>query len=247
MTKIIFQLLNIYRMKLLILTVLSLLSTSLFVHAEEKIKDAPTITVTATGENQATPDMAIINLAVVTHDTTAQKALAANNKFMNNILNTFKNNGIQANDLQTSGLSIYQTNSDKKREKKNDEIIYHVSNSLKVNIRDLANAGKIFDQAMALGVNSVNGITFTNADTKPLYKEARKKAIAEAIEKAETLAQAANVKLGKIITINESNNGYYPTPRLMSRSQPASYTDTNFSGGELNYNVNVTITFAIDE
>ncbi|ATO57731.1 SIMPL domain-containing protein [Bartonella sp. 1-1C] len=247
MTKMIFQLLKVYRIKLSILTVLSLLTTSCFVHSEETIRNAPTITVTATGENQATPDMAIINLAVVTHDTTAQKALAANNKFMNDIVDTFKNNGIQANDLQTSGLSIYQTNSDKKQEKKNNEITYHVSNSLTVNIRDLANAGKIFDQAMALGVNSVNGITFTNADTKPLYKEARKKAVTEAIAKAETLAQAANVKLGKIITINESNNEYYPTPRLMSRAQSASYADTNFSGGELNYHVSVTITFAIDD
>ncbi|WP_407965225.1 SIMPL domain-containing protein [Bartonella sp. C271] len=247
MTKIIFQLLNIYRIQLSILTVLSLLTTSLVVHAEETIKDASTITVTATGENQATPDMAIINLAVVTHDTTAQKALAANNKFMNDIMNTFKNNGIHANDLQTSGLSIYQMTSDTKQEKKNNEITYHVSNSLTVNIRDLANAGKIFDQAMALGVNSVNGITFTNANTKPLYKEARKKAVTEAIAKAETLAQAANVKLGKIIAINESNNERYPTPRLMSRAQTADYADTNFSGGELNYNVNVTITFTIDE
>ncbi|OPB32047.1 SIMPL domain-containing protein [Bartonella sp. AR 15-3] len=247
MTKIIFQLSNIYRIQLSILTVLSILTTSLVVHAEETIKDASTITVTATGENQATPDMAIINLAVVTYDVTAQKALAANNKFMNDIMNTFKNNGIHANDLQTSGLSIYQITSDKKQEKKNNEITYHVSNSLTVNIRDLANAGKLFDQAMALGVNSVNGITFTNANTKPLYKEARKKAVTEAIAKAETLAQAANVKLGKIIKINESNNEYYPTPRLMSRAQPADYADTNFSGGELNYHVSVTITFAIDE
>ncbi|MCL6229356.1 SIMPL domain-containing protein [Bartonella bilalgolemii] len=247
MTKIIFQLLNVYRIQLSILTVLSLLTTSLIVHAEEIIKDTSTITVTATGENQATPDMAIINLAVVTHDITAQKALAANNKFMNDIMNTLKNNGIHTNDLQTSGLSIYQMTSDKKQEKKNNEITYRVSNSLTVNIRDLANAGKIFDQAMALGVNSVNGITFTNANTKPLYKEARKKAVTEAIAKAETLAQAANVKLGKIIAINESNNERYPTPRLMSRAQTADYADTNFSGGELNYNVSVTITFAIDE
>ncbi|WP_208432068.1 SIMPL domain-containing protein, partial [Bartonella bovis] len=132
------------------------------------------------------PDMAIINLAIVTYDKTAQKALTANNKSMNDIVNAFKNNGIQTNDLQTSGLSIYQSNPDKHHEKKNNEKLYHVTNSLTVRIRDLANAGKIFDQAIALGVNSVNDITFTNADIKPFYQEARKKAIAEAIEKAET-------------------------------------------------------------
>ncbi len=97
---------------------LALLVSSLPLHAEaSKMKNA-TITVTATGESQAVPDMAIINLAVVTEDKTAQKALAANNKSMNDIVNAFKSNGIQANDLQTSGLSIYQSHPDKHHEKR---------------------------------------------------------------------------------------------------------------------------------
>ncbi|MET3590241.1 uncharacterized protein YggE [Bartonella silvatica] len=245
MKKIIFHPLNHCRAKIAIIA-LALLASSLSIHAEENTMKRPTITVTATGESQAAPDMAIINLAVVTEDKTAQKALAANNNSMNDIINAFKNNGIQANDLQTSGLSIYQMDSNKHHEKKNNEKLYHVSNSLTVRIRDLANAGKIFDQAMALGVNSVNGITFTNADTKTFYQKARKKAIAEAIEKAETIAQAANLKLGKIIEINENHDSYYPTARLMRATADTSHTSTNFAGGELGYNVSVTMVFAID-
>ncbi|WP_455479005.1 SIMPL domain-containing protein [Bartonella sp. B23] len=244
MTKTIFQPLNHCRVKIAVIA-FTLLASSLTVHAE-KSRMKSTITVTATGESRAEPDMAIINLAVVTHDKTAQKALTANNKSMNDIVNAFKNNGIQENDLQTSGLSIYQSNPNQRHEKKNNERPYYVSNSLTVRIRDLANAGKIFDQAMALGVNSVNGITFTNADTKPFYQEARKKAISESIEKAETIAQAANLKLGKIIAINENNDNYYPTPRLMRSATHAGYTDTNFSGGELGYNVSVVVVFAVE-
>ncbi|KEC54637.1 SIMPL domain-containing protein [Bartonella koehlerae] len=247
MKKVIFKPLQSYPIKITMIT-LTLLAASPITHAEEsKMKNA-TITVTATGENQATPDMAIINFAVVTHNKTAQKALADNNKSMNDIVNAFKNNGIQENDLQTSGLSIYQSNQGKHHEKKNNGngIVYHVSNSLTVRIRDLSNAGKIFDQAMALGVNSVHGITFTNADTKPFYQEARKQAITEAIEKAKTIAEAANLKLGKIIKINETDDNYYSRPHLMSKTVNASYTDTAFSSGELNYNVSVTVVFAIN-
>ncbi|WP_208440470.1 SIMPL domain-containing protein [Bartonella raoultii] len=241
MIKTVFHSMNHYRIKIATIGLILLVGL-LPLHAEEsKMKNA-TITVTATGESQATPDMAIINLAVVTEDKTAQQALAANNKSMNDIVNAFKNNGIQANDLQTSGLSIYQSNP----EKQNHVKLYHVSNSLTVRIRDLTTAGKIFDQAMALGVNAVNGITFTNADPKPFYQEARKKAIAEAIEKAKTIAQAADVKLGKIIEISENSDHYYPKPRLMSRAADTSYADTNFSGGELGYNVSVTVVFSID-
>ncbi|WP_455478165.1 SIMPL domain-containing protein [Bartonella sp. B10] len=243
MTKIIFHpLLNNYLIKITIV-VLTLLTTVFSAHAEERKNS--TITVTATGESQAAPDIAIINLAIMTYDNTAQKALASNNKSMNDVINALKSNGIQANDLQTSDISIYQSNPDNNNEKKNNENLYHVSNFLTVRIRDLSNAGKIFDQAMAFGVNSVNGITFTNADTKPFYQEARKKAIAEAIEKAKTIAQAANLKLGKIIEITEGNGHYNPAPRFMS-SAATSSADTNFSGGELNYNVTVTVVFAID-
>lgn len=245
MTKTVFHLVNLHRIKIAMMA-LTLLISSLPLHAEENKMKSATITVTATGESQATPDMAIISLAVVTDDKTAQQALADNNKSMNDIVKAFKSNGIQANDLQTSGLSIYQYTPDKHNEKQNIEKLYHVSNSLTVRIRDLTNAGKIFDQAMALGVNSVNGITFTNADPKPFYQEARKKAIAEAIEKAKTIAQAANVKLGKIIKINENDDHYYPKPRLMSRAADTSYADTNFSGGELGYNVSITVVFSID-
>ncbi|WP_332060492.1 SIMPL domain-containing protein [Bartonella sp. CB74] len=245
MTKIIFQLLNSYQMRVAMIA-FTLLATSFTVHSEEsKIKNS-TITVTATGESKAAPDMAIINLAIVTSNKIAQKALAANNKSMTNVINALKKSGIQENDLQTSGLSIYQSSPDTHNAKQNNESLYYVSKSLTVRIRDLSNAGKIFDQAMALGVNSVNGITFTNTNTKPFYKEARERAIAEAIEKAETIAQAAHLKLGKIIKINESDDGYHPTPRLMSSAINTSSADTNFSSGELSYNVNVTVTFVIE-
>ncbi|WP_455476466.1 SIMPL domain-containing protein [Bartonella sp. B17] len=245
MKKVIFQALNSYRIKIA-MTVFALLITSFSAHAEEEIIKNPSITVAATGESHAAPDIAIINLAIVTQNKTAQKALAANNKSMNSVIKAFKSSGIQANDLQTSGLSIYQSSSNKHDEKKDNETLYQVSNSLTVRIRDLPNAGKIFDQAMALGVNSVSGITFINSNTKPFYQEARKKAITEAIEKAETIAQAADLKLGKILKITESNNYTHPTPRLMGMATNTSFEDTDFSGGELNYNVNVTVTFAVE-
>ncbi|MHC5307813.1 SIMPL domain-containing protein [Bartonella sp. LJL80] len=225
---------------------MTLLSAQYSAQAGEVEMKHSTIVVSATGETQTAPDMAVINLAVVTNDKTAQQALAANNKAMNDVLESFKKSGIEPRDLQTSGLSIYPVNEDSK-EKKVSEQKYRVSNSLTVRIRDLALAGKIFDQAMSLGINSVSGISFTNAEQKPFYTEARKKAVAEAIEKAQTLAGAANVKLGPIISISEENFSSGVMPRLASAAKPAYQADTNFAGGELDYAINVTVTFAIDQ
>ncbi|WP_455473798.1 SIMPL domain-containing protein [Bartonella sp. B30(2025)] len=245
MKKTLFQSLNGY--PIITMVAFTLLATPLTAHAEDSKPKNSTITVTAIGESQTTPDIAIINLAVVTEHKTAQKALTTNNKAINNIIDALKNSGIQANDLQTSGLSIYQSVQDKyNNEKKENEKLYHVSNSLTVRIRDLSKIGKIFDQAMALGVNSVSGIHFINGDTKPFYQEARKKAVSEAIEKAETIAQTAHLKLGKIIKISENNDNYLPTPRLTRMSADTNDTNTNFSSGELSYHVGITVTFAVE-
>ncbi|OLY46016.1 hypothetical protein PEB0150_010060 [Bartonella apis] len=206
-------------------------------------KTEPVIVVQATGDEQAKPDIAIINLAVETEGETADSALNANNGTMNKVLDAFKKDGIENADLMTSGLAIYRVEENKKA----NTPLYRVSNSLSVRVRDINKAGKIFDEAMKLGVNSVNGITFTNADTKPYLTNARKKAVAEAIAKAKTLAESANVKLGNVITIAEDNSGNMMMPRLMSASATAYRNETNFSSGELDYKVNVTMTFAIEQ
>ncbi|AGF74734.1 outer membrane protein [Bartonella australis AUST/NH1] len=249
MTKKHFQLLGVYRVKVAILAALAFLTVIPSAYAlvsDEDVLNTPNIRVTATGESQAVPDMAIINLGVVTHDKTAQQALAANNKTMNDIINSFKNNGIHANDLQTMGLSIHQSQSDEQQKKKDESDLYQVSNSLTVRIRNLADAGKIFDQAIGFGVNSVSSIIFANVDTKPLYEEARKKAVTEAMKRAETLAHAAGVKLGKILEINEYNSSSHRMSRMMSLQRDDNDEDTNFLGGELNYSVTVNVAFAID-
>lgn len=215
-------------------------------HAQEGTGKVPTIIVQATGYEQAKPDIAIINLAVQSDGKTADSALSANNTTMNKVLKSFHDNGIEPRDLTTSDLSIYQIDRDNNDNKKS-EPLYRVSNSLSVRVRDISKAGKIFDEAMKLGVNSVNGISFANADTKPFLVDARKKAVSEAFEKAKTLAEAAHVKLGSVITISEDNAMNAMMPRLMSASAPTARSDTNFATGELDYKVNVTVTFAIDQ
>ena len=221
-------------------------TSPLALHAQNVNKTEPVIVVQASGDEQAKPDIAIINLAVETEGETADSALNANNGTMNKVLDAFKKDGIENADLMTSGLSIYRVEENEKTKKANTPL-YRVSNSLSVRVRDINRAGKIFDEAMKLGVNSVNGITFTNADTKPYLINARKKAVAEAIAKAKTLAESANVKLGNVITIAEDNSGNMMMPRLMAASAAAYRNETNFSSGELDYKVNVTMTFAIEQ
>ena len=61
-----------------------------------------------------------------------------------------------------------------------------------------------------IGVNQISDISFVIDNDTEIKAAARQKAIAEAKQKAQEMANAANIELGKIIEINESVSGLTP-------------------------------------
>lgn len=233
-----------------------LLATTAISTAQEAAKTA-TITVTADGETTAKPDMAVISLGVVTQGKTADAALAANTESLNKAIEALKAAGIEERDMQTSNFSIYPVYDDKSSAKASSaneqdakEVTYRINNALSVRVRDLAKLGTILDDAVKLGINSSNSLTLTNADTKPYISDARKQAVIEARERAETLAEAAGVKLGRILDITEGNTRFSPIQQyntMMKADMAAARAPVPVADGELNYRINVTVTFEIAE
>ncbi|MGO7741226.1 SIMPL domain-containing protein, partial [Rhizobium johnstonii] len=75
--------------------------------------------------------------------------------------------------------------------------------------------------------------------------EARKAAVADAGKRAKTLIEAAGVKLGRIREINENVPRAMPQPVYRAKMmKEASDAVVPVQGGEKNYNVSVTVTFA---
>ncbi|WP_412059032.1 SIMPL domain-containing protein [Bartonella sp. DGB2] len=232
-----------YAIALTLLSSLALLAAPAVASADGQ----RSIVVTASGEVSSSPDMAVLRLGAINHSDSVQKALNENNKTINEVVDAFKKNGIAGKDIQTSGLSVYPIHQDE-QEKQTSDKLYQVSNTLTIRIHDLGKAGQFFDQAVKLGINSVDNISFTNADQKPIYQKARKQAVIEAIDKAATLAEAAHLKLGPILEIREESNngGFRSTPVLLS-TRASNNNPSNFESGELSYRVHVSVTFAIEQ
>ena len=214
----------------------------------------PSITVTGTGIVSVAPDMAIVTVGVMREDQTARAALDANNAAMENVLAEMKSAGIEERDLQTSNFNIQPRYFYPKRKSNGEQPApqitgYVVSNTLSIRIRDLDLTGSIMDKVVSLGVNSGGGIRFTNANTKEILSEARTKAVANAISKAETLTSSASVGLGKILSISESGNRPRPVALHQARSM-AVQEDAGavpFASGENEYQISVTISWAIEQ
>ena len=209
---------------------------------------APRISVTGEGEVSVAPDMAILTLSVLREADTAREAVAASSEAMKQVLGALKAAGIAERDLQTAGLSIqprYTQPGPQAKPQAPKISGYSASNALTVRVRDLSAVGAILDKTISLGVNQGGDISFVNDDPKPSLTEARKRAVADAMERARTLAEAANVKLGRILSIEESpvRPGPVPMGKVMRAAAADSFVPVE--RGENSYGTSVNMVFEI--
>lgn len=219
--------------------------------AQDRDRKAPAIVVTGQGDAALAPDLAIVNLSVADTAKTAREALDANNKAMSAVLKGLKDQGIAARDLQTAGLSIQPQYSYPQNEDGTPKppVLngYTVTNGLTVRVRDLAKLGAIIDQSVTSGVNQGGDIRFTNEDPAKALEEARIEAVKDATAKAKTLAEAAGVKLGRVIEITEGAPDPGPQPLMRMQMAKEASDAVPVEAGENSYSVNVSVTFAIAE
>lgn len=214
----------------------------------------PRIMVNGQGVASVAPDMAVLSLTVTREADSAKDALKAGSSAMAGVLAAMKKAGIADRDLQTSGFSIHPryTHPTSKSASQNNApriVGYTVRNALKVKVRNIENVGAILDQSVTLGVNEGGNIQFTNDDPSATITAARVAAMKDAADKANTLAEAAGVKVGKILEISEQSYYPSPSPAPMARMQSASdYAGAvPVAAGENTYNVSVSVNYAIDQ
>jgi len=204
-----------------------------------------TITVSGEGEIKAVPDEAVLTAGVESTGVTADAALAANRRAMNDVFATLKSRGIPDRSIQTSNFSVSpQYASGPHTVPK--VVGYQVSNSVSVTIDDLAKLGPAIDALVAAGANSMGGISFSIHDPKPLLKQAREAAVKDATDRAETYAQAAGLSVGPVVQLSE---GAAQMPRPVFRTMAIAGFDagnaTTVAAGEQTISAQVTVTFEI--
>lgn len=222
------------------LTLATALSTPVFA--------AGSMQITGHGEVTAAPDTAYVTSGVTSQAENAKDALAANNADMAKLIETLKAAGIDEDDIQTSGFSVspnyvYSDSRDANGYQLPPKIVgYTVSNGVTVHVRDLTILGGVLDQAVTVGANQINGITFAVEDPTELYNEARKLAFADAKSKAELYAEAADVELAGLSLISEQIN--YNPPQPYAFKAEAAMADRSIvpvQAGTLTFSIDVNV------
>ena len=209
----------------------------------QQAPQAAQITVTGEAAVQAVPDMATVSLGVTTVAATAAEAMAANTAALAQVIERLKAAGIEPRDLQTASLSLNPNWTGYDSSNQPQTITgYTASNQLSVRVRDVSKLGAVLDAAITDGANTLNGISFELAEPRPVLDQARKAATEDARARAELLAAAAGVKLGRVLSISEG--GGYGGPMPMFKADAAS-APVPVEAGEIGLSAAVTVTFEI--
>jgi len=234
-------------MRRLILTATTLALLATPVLADEPQRPMPTtLEVVATADVKAAPDMATISTGVVAHGGTAAAALSANATSMNKLFAALKELGIPATDIQTSGLSVNPQYAYKENEAPR-VTGYEATNTLSVRLTKLDTVGSVIDTLVKEGSNQISGPTFGIDKPDPLLDNARREAVGKARARAELLAGAAGMKLGRIVSITENAavNQPGPVPMMRMAAMAAEAAPSPVAAGQLNLSASVTMVFEL--
>jgi len=217
----------------------------------EGSSDIPVLVVGAQGTVTAAPDQARISLAVITFDKDLSKAQKTNNINTQRVIDALLRTGIEEDDMETANYTVYpQYNYGEKGEDLPEITGYRVRNEISVVVKKIENLGTVLNVAVEAGANNVNYINFEKSDMSVLEDKALAEAVFRAQSKARIIAEAAGVKLGRILTINAG--GIYTTPPVILRSAAESKStgmgvsdQVPIQPGQIKTTASITITYEI--
>ena len=202
------------------------------------------ITVNGEGVVSLAPDTATIRLGVSERAASAAEAMAQTSEKVRGILNQLDSLKIAGLDRQTSGLYLRPVYDNGSRNDTTPVQVsgYEAGNTVSVTVRDLSKLGQLLDAVVAEGANDFNGLQFGLQDNQAALEQARKDAVSDAMARAQQLADAAGVKLGKVVSMSETSQGFRP---MEMRSAQMKSMDMPIETGEVDVSAQVSLQFEI--
>lgn len=200
------------------------------------------------GEETAIPNTAEISFAVTKTATSVQDAQNQTNIAITTILTKLKALGIAEKDIKTTQYSI-TPEFNVARPLIQKAQTYTVTQTLDVKITPLDKANQAIDATTSNGATMIGNLTLIvdDATRQQLEDKAREEAVKKAKEKAEGLASAAGIHLGRIVDIQEnSDQPNLRQPLAATSLQPIDKptdTATIITPGENTIRVSVTLSY----
>jgi uncharacterized protein YggE len=172
--------------------------------------------IQASGTADAHPDEARFSAGVSSIGATATAATEANNVHMNAVVAALAKLGVAKTDIQTQTLTVSRIDWGANKNK------FEANNVVAVRIRAVDKAGAAIAATTQAGANVLSGPDLRVSDAEAGSRTAYAAAFKAARARADALADAAGLKVVRILTIRGGNN---PTPEPMAAMMEAQAID----------------------
>jgi uncharacterized protein len=169
-------------------------------------RDEVLLQVMASGRADTRPDEARFTAGVQTIAGSAAAASAGNNEVMNKVIAALEALGVKRDDVQTRQINLSRIDygADKGR--------FQANNMVEVRMRDVSKAGAAIAATTEAGANVLSGPSLTIADPEAANRSAYAQAYKAARARAETYAEAAGLKVARVLTIRDGGAQQGPIP-----------------------------------
>lgn len=155
------------------------------------------ITVSGQAKATAAPDRARVTLGVDADAATARAAQKAAAERMNSVFTAMRGAGLAEHDLKTLSVTLEPIREFDPKNGGERLRGYRASNRIQLTLVDPGTAGAIIDSAVAAGANEVAEIAYYLDDPGALRAKALAAALRDARKRADALANAAGLQIGR--------------------------------------------------
>ena len=218
---------------------------ALTVHAQDQKVQVPQISVTGEGKVKIIPDQAVVTVGFLNSGKDAKEVKTLNDEVVDKVIKFLKKAGIPVTDYKTNNVNLNKSyDYDKKKYN------FQANQSLTIILKELSKYDEVMMGLNDAGINTVNGVEFKSSKMDDYEKEARKKAILNAKQKAADYVSVLGQKVGKALLITDNSQSYIPQPmykgNMVAMSADIQSNRETLAVGEMEVITNVSVTFALE-
>lgn len=197
-------------------------------------------------------DQMKLTIGLTTIGKDAETALKENSEKMQKIINELLSSGLTKSEYQTGQFSIHPTFTPYPKNPPTDWKPsingYEVTNTIQVKTEKIHQIGALIDAASRAGANKIEDIQATLKDESNFWAEAIALATKSAIEYSQVMAEAANVKLLRLLSISLNETHVRPPPPQPMANmlyKAAAEASTPIEPGNIEIKAHVTVVYEI--
>lgn len=215
------------------------------------LEEIPKLTLSAQATIRKPANELQMKIGVVSLSDKADTALVDNSMRMQSVVNGLVAAGLTRSEYETGHFTIHPTYTpypkDPPQDWKPSINGYEVNNSIIVYTDKLEAAGKLIDAANKAGANNIDNIRFILSDPHVYWAEAITAATLNAMNDAKAVAEAADVKLVKLLAISLDNpNVSNPRDSTLYAVKAFNAGAVPIEPGDVTITATVSITYEIE-